>query len=204
MKLCLKNSDFLIEFAMHLQKHSPDFISLFWLFLIGIALFLFLLLFPKCVNSPGPDPKTASQLSQSQAEVAELSARIESGRRQRLMLWLQDKKSPLAEFSSELLATKNWKLIVALSAAESTYCRFYPKATANCWGVGSSPLWDFGDTLPQGIAAMDEFLETYPRSSLKKYARMSPAEMNGLYKQPAGAIWQNTVESVILQLAIVE
>jgi hypothetical protein len=98
-------------------------------------------------------------------------------------------RSPLAEYSSILIQQNNWKKIVALSNAESTMCRHYVEATANCWGVGGSDLWDMGANLGEGIVSMNNFLNTAPRLSSIKYSQMNFEQMNGLYKQPARDHW---------------
>lgn len=108
---------------------------------------------------------------------------------QELKRYLEEKRSPLAEYSSVLIQQKNWKKIIALSNAESTLCRRYIEATANCWGVGGSDLWDMGENLGEGVVAMNHFLNTSPRLSKIKYSQMNFEQMNGLYKQPPGDHW---------------
>jgi hypothetical protein len=113
-------------------------------------------------------------------------------------------KSPLAEHADVLVSTKNWKKIVALANAESTLCRKYPISTANCWGVGGSNLWDFGNGLSDGILGMNKFLSNYPLRSPVKYAEMPFKQMNGLYKQPAADHWLYNAQSVYDELTTLE
>src|SRR6185503_10533192 len=79
--------------------------------------------------------------------------------------YLQEQASPLADYADVLTSVKNWKQIVALANAESTLCRNYPVSKANCWGVGGSSLWDFGNNLGDGILGMNKFLAQYPLRS---------------------------------------
>jgi hypothetical protein len=108
---------------------------------------------------------------------------------QKLEDYLRRKNSPLADYSSILLEQNNWKKIIALSNAESSLCRRYPVASANCWGVGGSNLWDMGNNLGEGVVGMNRFLNNYPIRSQVKYSQMSFENMNGLYKQPAADHW---------------
>lgn len=103
--------------------------------------------------------------------------------------YLEDKRSPLAEYSSTIVQLNNWKKILALANAESTMCRFYIEEKANCWGVGGSDLWDMGHNLGEGVVSMNYFLNNYPNRSPIKYANMDFEHMNGLYKQPARDHW---------------
>ncbi len=118
--------------------------------------------------------------------------------------YLTIKNSPLAEYSSVLVSVKNWKQIVALANAESTLCRKYITSTANCWGVGGSNLWDFGNDLGDGILGMNNFLTNYPARSKVKYAQMTFKQMNGLYKQPAADHWLYNVQVIYDELNALE
>ena len=115
--------------------------------------------------------------------------------------YLMSKKSPLAGVTDVLMAypPATWKKIIALSAAESSFCRRYPVDTFNCWGVGGSNLWTMGPTLADGIGGMNDFLEQFPKKG-KKYADMTFAEMNGLYNQPATNSWLINNLTVIAEI----
>ncbi len=122
----------------------------------------------------------------------------------KLKVYLDAQRSPLAEHADVLVSVKNWKKIVALANAESTLCRKYPIPTANCWGVGGSNLWDFGNSLADGILGMNKFLNNYPLKSKVKYTDMSFKQMNGLYKQPAAAHWLYNAQSIYDEMTILE
>ncbi|MBI2355984.1 MAG: hypothetical protein HYV13_02165 [Candidatus Doudnabacteria bacterium] len=130
---------------------------------------------------------------EARQKFAEEQLRQELERKNRLIekleQYLNSHRSPLAEVVPTLINLKNWKKIVALSAAESSYCRKYPIGTANCWGVGGAEIWDFGSNLHEGVISMNKFLETHPKRSKVKYSQMSFEQMNGLYKQPAAEHW---------------
>ena len=121
-----------------------------------------------------------------------------------LRTYLQEHRSPLAQYAPVLVTLRNWKKIVALSNAESTMCQRYPQATSNCWGVGGSNLWEMGDNLGQGVIAMNRFLNLYPRHSALKYHEMTFEQMNGLYKQPPAQHWVDNNQIVYDDLVAME
>ncbi|MBI4049387.1 MAG: hypothetical protein HY395_01025 [Candidatus Doudnabacteria bacterium] len=137
---------------------------------------------------------------------AQLQKELDQKRQLTLKLekYLNAYNSPLADVASTLVNLKNWKKVVALAAAESSFCRKYPVGTANCWGVGGSELWNFGTNLHEGVIAMDKFLETHPKRSNVKYSKMSFENMNGLYKQPAAEHWLANNEAVYKDLVAIE
>jgi hypothetical protein len=108
---------------------------------------------------------------------------------QQVREYLARQNSPLADYVPTLLSLNNWKKIIALSNAESGFCRYYPVKKANCWGIGGSNLWYLGSNLKEGIISMNLFLNTYPNRSALKYSQMTFKQMNGLYKQPAASHW---------------
>ncbi len=118
--------------------------------------------------------------------------------------YLENQGSPLANYASVLVTVRNWKKIVALANAESTLCRNYPVAKANCWGVGGAKLWDFGNNLGDGVIAMNHFLNHYPLSSQIKYSQMTFERMNGLYKQPPADHWVVNAKTVYNDLTSIE
>lgn len=121
-----------------------------------------------------------------------------------LKTYLEERRSPLAPYAPVLVTLRNWKKIIALSNAESTLCRRYPTDSSNCWGVGGADLWDMGDNLGQGVIAMNNFLNFYPRRSSLKYHEMTFEQMNGLYKQPPAQHWVDNNYIVYNQLVAME
>jgi hypothetical protein len=130
--------------------------------------------------------------------------RLEMALAEKLRHYLAAQGSPLADHSHTLIKQNNWKKIIALSNAESSMCRRYPVATANCWGVGGSNLWTMGNNLEESVVSMNRFLNNYPLRSKVKYAQMSFDDMNGLYKQPAAGHWVFNNEVVYNQLTALE
>lgn len=119
-------------------------------------------------------------------------------------IYLRRQGSPLADFTSILVSQRNWKKIVALANAESSLCRRYPVSLANCWGIGGADLWDMGSNLGEGVVAMNNFLNNYPRRSPVKYSHMSFERMNGLYKQPPAQHWIDNNQIVYDDMVAIE
>lgn len=139
-----------------------------------------------------PEAKAAEVEIPKPPERPEINKRVEA--------WLKSKGSPMTEYTDILMEQKHWKRILSIANAESTLCKRYPTASANCWGIGGENLWDLGDNLGEGIAAANKFLETQPGRSKKKYAEMTIEEMNGLYKQPYGAHWSVNNYTILQEL----
>lgn len=146
--------------------------------------------------------KSAKQFYQQQTLLKELEKQNKLAAR--LKAYLVSQRSPLADYASVLVKQNNWKKIIALSNAESTLCRKYPTATANCWGVGGSDLWDMGSNLGEGVVSMNNFLNNHPLKSSVKYSQMSFERMNGLYKQPPADHWVYNNQAVYDDLSALE
>lgn len=114
--------------------------------------------------------------------------------------YLNDKGSPMAEAADELAELKNWKRIIALSNAESSFCKRIPAGTYNCWGVktgyGDNGYEVMGKSFTESVKRMDYWLSTRPLKNDKKYADWKYTEMNGVYKQPAANHWLVNIYSI--------
>ncbi len=116
-----------------------------------------------------------------------LAVRIE-----KLKQYLLDKKSPFADDEQALqafAASKNMKLMVAISFVESTYgkhCYYY-----NCSGIGGTPpnLRKY-DSYAEWIQDFDKVLED-------RYKDLPPEKFIGLYVQPGSPNWIYGVKQVI-------
>lgn len=103
--------------------------------------------------------------------------------------FLESYHSPLAPYSNTILKVSennglDWRLLVAIAGAESTFCRAIPDDSYNCWGWGihsrgtlhfpsyeegmktvARGLW--GDYLSQGLTSVDEIMTKYAPVSLE-------------------------------------
>lgn len=130
-----------------------------------------------------------------------------------LKQYLEAKKSPMAAIPETLLAQGNVKLIIAISFAESNYCRQIPKQLVkgawipnyNCWGVGgSSGLQKYGSDISAAVIKFNTFLNSSPKK--KPYAKQTFDEMNGVYCQNANYAgkecpnWEEKLQKVYKEL----
>jgi hypothetical protein len=107
-----------------------------------------------------------------------------------LRLWLSDRKSPLADYSSEILSSPYWSTIIGICTIEQYGCSRAPGN--NFWGIG--PHKRFA-TIPDGIEAIDALLTKYEAKG-----KDTIEELNGYYVQPASQNWFNVVLKTKLTL----
>ena len=113
-------------------------------------------------------------------------------RKEKLRAYLESKNSPFAKEESALdafVASKNMKLMVAISFVESTFgknCYYY-----NCSGIGGTPpkLRKY-NSYAEWIRDFDDLLE-------RRYKDVPPEEFIGLYVQPGSPNWIYGVKQVI-------
>ncbi len=113
-------------------------------------------------------------------------------RKEKLRTYLESKNSPFAEDEATLdafVASKNMKLMVAISFVESTYgkhCYYY-----NCSGIGGTPpsLRKY-DGYAEWVKDFDDLLE-------RRYKDVPPEKFIGLYVQPGSPNWIYGVKQVI-------
>lgn len=143
-----------------------------------------------------------SRLYEKQEMQQELDRQLILGAR--LTQYLQAQRSPLASYAYTLIQLNNWKKILALSNAESGFCKHYPTDKSNCWGIGGSSPWYMGANLGEAVVTMNDFLNAYPDHSSVKYSQMTFKQMNGLYKQPPAQHWVDNNQIIYDQLTQLE
>jgi hypothetical protein len=120
-------------------------------------------------------------------------------RKSKLKNYLTTKKSPFAEDDAALdalVASKNMKMIVAISFVESTFgqrCYYY-----NCSGIGGSPptLRKY-KSYAEWIVDFDSLLE-------RRYKDLPPEKFMGLYVQPGSPNWLYGVKKVLQEFKDLE
>jgi hypothetical protein len=82
-----------------------------------------------------------------------------SQRKAFLEAYLKSKNSPLADHVDALSEQTQWKLIIAIADAESSYCK--RKELNDCWGIGGA--WDLKaySNYDQAIADVNRILEQH-------------------------------------------
>lgn len=109
--------------------------------------------------------------------------------------FLESKDSPLALHVETLLKQKHWKLITAISAIESSYCK--RQRGNNCWGITDS------SGTYKSYASFDEAIIDANGLITRWQARgrwLTVADMNGHYVVPHNPNWETVVNAVLLKL----
>lgn len=111
-----------------------------------------------------------------------------------LRIYLMQRKSPLAEYSSHILASPYWSAIIGICTIEQYGCTRAPGN--NYWGImcGRGIVCRYA-TLEDGIKAIDSLLTKYEAKG-----KDTIEELNGYYVQPASQNWYNVVLKTKLHL----
>ncbi|MDB4939698.1 MAG: hypothetical protein JWO40_123 [Candidatus Doudnabacteria bacterium] len=96
-------------------------------------------------------------------------------RKEFLEKYLKSKNSPLADHVEAISEQSQWKLIIAISRAESSFCKH--QVTNNCWGIGGAWNMKNYQNFDQAVADVNRILEEHyiqaglntPKSIVKKY-----------------------------------
>lgn len=105
--------------------------------------------------------------------------------------YLVSKNSPLAADSDFLAQQPNWKLIIAISNAESTFCKH--ELDFNCWGLGGNGNLREYSSYKTSIQDENDFIASWQARG--KW--LTPEQMDGSYVQPYSATWLNTVNATL-------
>lgn len=183
---------------------------------VGLAILIGLpIAFPHAASAQTPNNSLVFQITIKDAVGKKLivpvqSIEVESKDQLVLLLsnYLSERNSPMAPCAADLVELKNFKKILSLSAAESSFGVRSPYGLYNYWGVGGSNLWKMGNNPCEAVRAMDDFLNNFPRRSEVKYTDMSYERMCGLYKQPcanpATHHWTTNNKTVVNQVTSLE
>jgi hypothetical protein len=112
-----------------------------------------------------------------------------------LARYLQDWNSPLAEFADIIAQQPHWKLILAISFAESSLGK--KCADNNCSGIGvfpGHPLWRTYNTKGDWAVDLNRLLE-------KRYKNQTLKQMCGVYVQPCNPGWLKATTQILNELA---
>lgn len=119
-------------------------------------------------------------------------------RKESLKKYLSSKKSILAEHVDTLSQQSNWKLIIAMSRAESLFCKRH--AGKNCWGIGGA--WNL-----KTYKNYDEAITDVNRIIDQHYIQQgmdSPKKMMVKWVGHKNEDWQSAVEQELENLNIIE
>lgn len=126
------------------------------------------------------------------------AAQSESNRQElnnQVRRYLESNESPLAQETDYLLQQKHWKLLIAISAIESQYCK--RQLGLNCWGITSvSGGYRKYDSLQTGIKDANDLIERWQA----KGRWLSVEDFNCHYVVPCNDNWVRVVTSVLEKL----
>ena len=113
-----------------------------------------------------------------------------------LARYLQERHSPLIEFASVIAQQSHWKLILAISFAESGMGKRC--ADNNCSGIGvepGHPKWQMYETKGDWAKALNRLLE-------KRYKDKTLQQMCGVYVQPCNENWLLATNQILKELKV--
>jgi hypothetical protein len=115
--------------------------------------------------------------------------------RSSLTAFLESKDSPLANHVETLLKQEHWKLITAISAIESQYCK--RQLGNNCWGItDSSGAYKSYESFDEAIIDANGLITRWQARG----RWLTVADMNGHYVVPYNPNWEAVVNSVLTKL----
>jgi hypothetical protein len=119
-------------------------------------------------------------------------------RQEFLEKYLGAKKSPLANHVAAISEQTQWKLIIAIARAESSFCKH--QVTNNCWGIGGA--WNMKNykNYDEAVADVNRILERYYiQAGLK-----TPKQIVKKYVGHENANWESAVAQELENLSKVE
>jgi len=108
--------------------------------------------------------------------------------------FLLSKESPLAPETDFLLQQKHWKLLIAVSAIESQYCK--RQLGWNCWGIGGDSQYRHYGSIREATIDANDLIEHW--QSRGRWLTID--DMNCHYVQPCNPNWVRVVNNVIKEL----
>ena len=108
--------------------------------------------------------------------------------------YLESKDSPLAAHTTVLLEQKHWKLLIAISAIESQYCK--RQISWNCWGIGGDSAYRHYSSIPEAIVDADALIERWQQRG----RWLTVEDMNCHYVVPCNPNWVYVVNDVLKKL----
>ena len=113
----------------------------------------------------------------------------------KVVTYLQGKQSPLSQEEVSLLVEqKHWKLLIAISAIESQYCK--RQLYFNCWGVGGDSHYRRYENFSEAIIDANDLITRWQARG----RWLTVSDMNGHYVQPYNENWERTVNKVLQEI----
>lgn len=114
-------------------------------------------------------------------------------------VFLESKDSPLAGHTTLLLQQEHWKLVIAISAIESTYCK--RQLGNNCWGITNvEGGYKKYATLDEAIVDANDLITRWQARG----RWLTVEDMNCHYVVPCNPNWVSVVNTVLATLETYE
>lgn len=142
---------------------------------------------------------TIGQLENYLNSIAEQNKQLKEAermalRKEKLRAYLTAKKTPFVEASDIIAEQKHWKLILAISFAESTFGRNC--VDNNCSNIGVKP----GHPYWHKYATLGDWVKDFNRLLERRYSNWTLEQMNGVYVQPKNPNWMAATRQVLEEL----
>ena len=144
------------------------------LWIIAVILILWLVFTPKTVSYVAPLPEPNQE-----QEATQLNTRLRE--------FLESKQSPLVPDTEFILELKHWKLLIAVSAIESQYCK--RQLGYNCWGIGGDEHYRYYSSFRTAAVDTNDLIEDWQ----KKGKWLTVEAMNCSYVVPCSENWVRVV-----------
>lgn len=112
--------------------------------------------------------------------------------------YLESKDSPLAPDAEFVTGLKHWKLLIAISAIESQYCK--RQLSYNCWGVGGDSAYRHYSSFTEAAQDADALITRWQ----ERGRWHTVDDMNCHYVVPCNPTWVRTVNMVLSELNALE
>jgi hypothetical protein len=112
--------------------------------------------------------------------------------------YLESKNSPLANDVEHLTSLEHWKLLIAISAIESQYCK--RQLSYNCWGIGGDSAYRHYSSFQEAATDADALITRW-----QARGRWHTVEdMNCHYVVPCNPNWVRVVNNVLNELDAID
>jgi len=108
--------------------------------------------------------------------------------------FLISKESPLAPDTDFLLQQKHWKLLIAISAIESQFCK--RKISFNCWGIGGDSAYRHYSSYTEAIKDANDLIERWQLRG----RWLTIDDMNCHYVVPCNPNWVRVVNYTLKEI----
>ena len=154
------------------------------------GLLLLLLAFPSQRNN------ISNNLPQESEVQAEVEVTVEKPPSIEVVVgeYLKSKGSPLADHTEILLQQPHWKLLIAISHIESSWCT--RKISYNCWGIGGDAAYRRYSGYDEAIIDANNLIQRWQ----DRGRWLTVADMNGHYVQPHNPNWERVVNLTLNEI----